>query len=143
MKSTSKINNIRNRPKLRNFSERNILNFTRELENISWENVMTCKDTDECFDIFANKYDQTFNKCFPLTRMSIKRCNDKQWMTKSIRNKIIMKTRLYKKNFNRPNDNNKTVYGQNKNKLTVIVQKAEKLYYSNLHLHAKHSTREL
>ena len=52
---------------------------------------MTCMDTDDCFDIFATKYDQIFNKCFPLTRISIKRYNDKKWMTKGIRNNIMMK----------------------------------------------------
>ena len=88
---------------------------------------MTCKDTDECFDIFATKYDQIFNKCFPLTRMSIKLCNDKKWITKGIRNSIMMKTRLYKKYINRPNDNNKTVYRQYKNKLTVIIWQVENL----------------
>ena len=55
----------------------------------------------------------------------------------------MMKTKLDKKYINIPNDNNKTVYRQYKNKLTVIIRQAEKLYYSNLLLHAKHSTREL
>ena len=77
-------------------------------------NVTTCKDTDERFDIFATKYDQIFNNCFSLTRLSIKRCNDKQWMNKDIRNSIIMKTTRCKKYINRPNDNNKTLYRQYK-----------------------------
>ena len=110
MKSTYKINDIRDRPKLILFSKRNILSFIRELENTSWENVMTYKDTDECFDIFTTKYDQIFYKCFPLTMMSIKRCNDKTWMTKGTRNSIMMKSRLYKTNIKRQNDNNKTAH---------------------------------
>ena len=61
-------------------------------------------------------------------------------MTKGIINTIMMKTRLYKKHINRPSDNNKTVYRQYQNTLTVIIRQEEKLYYSNLLLHAKHST---
>ena len=104
---------------------------------------MTCKDTDVCFDIFATKYDQMFNKCFPVTRMSIKRCNYKKWMTEGITNSIRMKTILYQKYINTPNDNNKRVYWQYKNKLTIIMRQAEKLYYRNLLLHGKRFTREL
>ena len=51
MKSTYQIKYIRNRPKL-NILLNVIYSVLPVLENISWENVMTCKDTDECFDIF-------------------------------------------------------------------------------------------
>ena len=43
----------------------------------------------------------------------------KNWMTKGIRNSIMMKIRLYKKYINRQNDNNKTIYQQYKNKLLL------------------------
>ena len=84
--------------------------------------MITCKDTDECFDIFATKYDKIFNKCVPLTRMSIKRCNDKKkWMTKGIRNSIMIKTILYKKYINTTNDNNKTVHRKHTRKYTIVI----------------------
>ena len=64
-------------------------------------------------------------------------------MTKSIIISIINKTRLYKKYTNKPNNNNKILYQQYKNKLTYIIRHADNSYYSNLLLQAKHSTRDL
>ena len=43
MKGTSKTSHTRERPKVRIFSERNISSFIHELENITWENQMTCQ----------------------------------------------------------------------------------------------------
>ena len=102
---------------------------------------MTCRDIDECYDMFAAKYNQVFDICFLLARISIKRFKDKKWTTKRIC--IINKTRLYKKYITRPNQNNQILYRQYKNKLTAIIRHAEKSYYSNLFLHTKLSTTDL
>ena len=75
--------------------------------------------------MFAAKHNQVFDKCFPLIRISIKRYKDKKWMTKSIIINIINKTRLYKKYTNKPNNNNKILYQQYKNKLTYIIRHAD------------------
>ena len=104
---------------------------------------MTCKDIDKSYDMFAAKYNQVFDKCFSLIRISFKRYKDKKWTTKSMILSIINKTRLYKKYTNKPNYNNKILYRQYKNKLTSIIRYADNSYYSKLLLQAKHSTRDL
>ena len=76
VKGTSKTSHTSECPKVTIFIERNISSFIYEPDNITWEHVMTCKDIDKSYHMFAAKYNQVFNTCFPLKRISIKPYKD-------------------------------------------------------------------
>ena len=51
---------------IRNFNDRNIRNFNRELENIDVNPVLTETKTDASYKILIERYQQVFNKSFSL-----------------------------------------------------------------------------
>ena len=61
VKGTSKTSHTSECPKVTIFIERNISSFIYEPDNMTWEHVMTCKDIDKSYHIFAAKYKYLLN----------------------------------------------------------------------------------
>ena len=50
----------------RNYSLNNVENFKRALGAETWENLYTCTDTQESYNIFSSKFYELFDLFFPL-----------------------------------------------------------------------------
>jgi len=129
------------RHKTRIFSNRNILRFRAQLEELNWEDVCSSTDADECYNIFIDRYCHAYNAAFPLVRVSRKRNKDKRWLTKGLKVSIRHKNRLYRKYIRKPNEINRAVYRKYKNKVTALVHICEKNYYRDLMLENKKNIR--
>ena len=99
----------------------------RSFFHIVPDEVFSTQDTNQCYNLFIDKYTYAFNKAFPLIRVSRKQAKDKQWITKGIKISIRHKNRLYKKYVNKPNDINKAAYKNYKNKLTSLIRFRERI----------------
>ena len=53
----------------RNYSLNNVENFKRALGAETWENLYTCTDTQESYNIFSSKYYELFDLFFPLYKV--------------------------------------------------------------------------
>ncbi len=120
------------RYKTRIFSERNTASFKSILSQISWDDVLDCADPNEGYSLFMDKYCVAFEEAFPETRISRKRAKDKIWLTAGLKISIKHKNRLHRRFIKKPTQSNKAIYSKYKNKLTSLIRKCEKDYYSKL-----------
>ena len=134
---------IEARHNTRIFSDKNIVRFRSILAQAKWDDVIDNSDTNICYDLFNTKYCAAFNEAFPVTRVSRKRAKDKKWMTSGLRTSIKHKNKLYRRLLRKPNEINKVVYKEYKNKLTTLIRKCEKDYYSQLLHDAKNDVRSI
>src|SRR5206468_4627282 len=83
----NKVNLYENRPCVRIYSKNNRELFKAEVSKPDWPNEITsCTDPNLAYDKFYRKLEESFNKCFPLTKLSRKRSKDKLWMTTGLKN---------------------------------------------------------
>ena len=82
----NKVNLYENRPCVRIYSKNNRELFKAEVSKPDWPNEITsCTDPNLAYEKFYRKLEESFNKCFPLTKLSRKRSKDKLWMTTSLK----------------------------------------------------------
>ena len=79
----------------RNFNDMNIRNFNLELENIDVIPVLTETKTDESYKILIERYQQVFNKSFPLTQLNSSSKNN--WFDKDLQQLLSVKEKMFKK----------------------------------------------
>ena len=86
------------RPLTRIFSEVNKTSFSNELNAIDWSSKLyNCTDVNVAYKTFLDILTQSYDRCFPLIRISRKRSKDKKWVTPNIIKSSLHKNRLYKK----------------------------------------------
>ena len=79
----------------RNFNDMNIRNFNFELENTDVNPVLTETKTDESCEILIEKYQQVFNKLFPLIKLNSSSKNN--WFDKDLQQLLSVKEKMFKK----------------------------------------------
>ena len=85
------------RPLTRIFSTANKNTFTNHLMRYDWNlNVLNCDDVNVAYNNFISALTDSYDKSFPLCRISRKRFKDKKWVTQGIRKSSENKNRLYK-----------------------------------------------
>jgi hypothetical protein len=87
---------LRNRPFTRLFINKNIIQFQKEMHDIDWNN-MELKNIEETFLDFYNRIQSSFEDCFPLIKVSIKKHKMKPWLTSYLLKNIKKNNKLYKK----------------------------------------------
>ena len=121
------------RPLIRNYSDKNLKSFQNTLEGSNWDSILTGANSDEMCENFYNHVLKKFDECFPLSRKSRKRSEDKKWITSGLRNSIQKKHFLYKiKQLKSPSDKNRMDYKVYKNILSTCLKDAENSYHINL-----------
>jgi len=86
-----------NRPYVRLFSEKNILDFKSKLNNINWDPIYNCNNVKFGYDYFHSKIKECYNSSFKFVRLSRKRSKDKKWITPLLKCSINRKNELFKK----------------------------------------------
>ncbi len=91
---------IGERPMIRLYNDKNISTFKTLLSRSDWKSVLKCQDSNIAHVEFMKIYDQSFNKAFPLVRLSKKRAKDKIWFSSGLKKSKQRELQLYRKKLN-------------------------------------------
>ena len=89
-------------------------------------------DVDDCYSYIYNTIIDLQNRCFPLVKLSRKKCSDKPWITPALKKSINTKLFLYKKFLLNKRESDLNAFKIYRNKLRVILSNAEKEYYASV-----------
>ena len=78
--------------KRRIYSGKNVAKFIESVRNISWSDVITCYDPQECYTMFFKKISMAYEASFPVKRFVMSYKNRKPWLTDGI--KIAIKKKM-------------------------------------------------
>ena len=132
------------RPLIRIFSEENKAKFSNELLICDWDNlVFSYDDVNTVYDNFSLTLNQSFEKCFPLVKLSRKRVRDKKWITSGIIKSCSHKSYLYKTWILTRNPADKIKYDNYIKVLNKLIKVAKHNYYRSTFNSKSQSTREL
>ena len=135
---------VSKRPNIRLFTDKNKQNFIQELCMINWDNeVMSCNDPNTAYNSFFCKLLKTYDKNFPLTRMSRRGLRDKKWITKGIKIASKRKNSLYLKWLKSRNPIDHLNYKKYKNIFTKISKAAETNYYKRVFNDISNNTKKI
>ena len=79
------------------YGKKNASVFHKKVINSSWQPFFDTYNVDHALDTFYFNINKAFYSSFPLKRLSLKRANDKEWITSSIKKCIHKKEAKYKK----------------------------------------------
>ena len=120
------------RKNVRIFSEKNKNKFKEALSLINWKQEMKNKSVNEAMTFFYHDLTNSYNKSFPIVKLSRKRANDKPWITSGLKISIKKKHLHYKKYLQNRPDENKLEYTAYNNNLRTIIREAEIKYYKRV-----------
>ena len=117
--------------------------FKNALEEMTWDDVISSKQTDSVYEAFLDKstslYDKIFEK-FPVTVKSKTLKNP--WATKGILKSSKTKQRLYDKYLKSKTYEHEISYKNYRKLFESIKQRAKSLYYSKMILHYKDNIKK-
>ena len=114
-------------------NQNNILNVKNNLEKTDWSFIKS-NDFNYYMELFLNYFIKSYDKsCSEIRHLQNNRIKYKlPWFTKNIKNACKKKQKLYIKFINDKSFENLIRYKKYKNKLTSIIRKCKKNYYTNL-----------
>jgi len=118
--------------KQRTYNELTIGKLVDDLSGIDWEEICVTDDVDVCYDSFMSVLDKKINVNCPVKYGTNKKIKNKPWMSKALLVSCKRKNLLYKQFLRRRNNVSEITYKNYKNKLSGLLRKAEKLYYTEL-----------
>ena len=122
-----------NRPYTRLMTKNNIVKYSNDLANVSWNEVYNSKDVNKSFNVFNDTLCKIFNTNFPLVKSSRKSNNNtKPWITSGLLQSINTKQKLYKKWILSRNINDYTIFKSFAKNLKKLLRQAESKYYKNI-----------
>ena len=77
------------------FSEQNIEQFSSNLRNRNWSDLLSCNDPDLAYTVFSNSITELFDTCFPLRTVKRGYKTRKPWLTEGLKKSIHRKNKLY------------------------------------------------
>src|SRR5271165_2481997 len=112
--------------------------FSEELANVNWEPVYKIiaeeRNPNAAYNEFIKIYKYAFNKYFPEKKVKISRNLTPRnvWITKGLMKSCVKKSKLYKKYCLNRTEENKKVYITYRNKLKLLLRKAERSHYADI-----------
>ena len=120
------------RPLIRLFSERNMVKFKHELQNVNWRSAFDVEDVNQAYENFIKLFTHHYNSCFTLTRLSRKRSRDKPWITSALKKSSRKKNSLYKRWIKTRSVKDESKYKNYKKIFVKIAKEAEIRHYKDL-----------
>jgi hypothetical protein len=118
------------RPLTRIFSQKNKNVFSSELSKIDWNtNLYQSVDASMAFENFTTILQDTYNKSFPVVKMSKKAAARKGWINANLQHQIANKNKLYRKWVSTRSAVDKDAYLSVKRVVSKLVKNAEVNYY--------------
>jgi len=144
LSSSKKFETPLSRPLTRVFSPTNKNNFLNEINSHDWySNVYNCNDVNIAYNNFITFLNQSFEKCFPLTRISRKRSKDKKWVSSEIIKSCNLKSHLYKVWINSKNIDDKNKYKIHIATHNKLVKTYKYNYFKNIFDSRLHNTKSI
>jgi hypothetical protein len=144
LSNSIKKHEINNRPLIRLYSAKNKTQFNNCLASIDWSMILhSCNDVNVCFNRFISILQDTFESCFPLIRQSRKAHKDKDWITTGIKASSKHKDYLFQKWQITKNDSDEMSYRSYKKIYSVVLKKAQMMYYNKLFDNKNNSIKKL
>ena len=106
--------------------------FIKAIKEINWDSVYECKDVNECYDIFIEKFEKIHKQSTTIkTHNNNNKEYENKWLTKSLKNAIKKKFNLYKIYIRNKTMENELRYKNYKKRLKNILKKEKYDFYQN------------
>ena len=133
----TKITKCINRPYIRLFTKKKIDKFITDIPNLNPlvtinNNDLLSSNVHDAYNEFIKNLKTTHENYFPLVKLSISKAKNKPFITKGIRISIKHRDKLYDKYLNNETIQNEKVWKRYRNKLSEIINTAEKLFYQKI-----------
>ena len=114
----------------RDFSEFNINLFRENLSNLSWDDVCSCSDPLESFDLFWNSWSTLYNLHFPVKKSKFNKNFHKiqDFISKGLLTSRRTKLSLYQDYLSSRNPQKFEIYKNYRNLYNKLIREAKKLY---------------
>ena len=89
------------------------------------------KTVDASYNLFEKEFLCVLDECCKMTKSKNVHGNNKPWLTPGIINACKKKNTLYKMWLSKKSNKSEAKYKRYKNKLVLIIRKAERDYYKN------------
>ena len=123
------------------FNERNLTNFTRDLNNIEWNSVLG-EDVNIGFSKFNDLINDLYCKNFPIkTKLISTKRLSKPWLSGGILQSIKRKSHYFK--LLKLGWMSQSEYNTYKNKLTTVIRYAKENYFKNLFMLNKKNSKKI
>ena len=116
----------------RNLSAKNTENFKLRLQALNWDDVFSCDNPQAAYNVFHQKFHDTYINSFPLLPKSTKYKSRKPWLTTAVKQSIKIKNKLFVLRRKFPTEENILRYKQYNKVLRSTLRKAEKEHYDSL-----------
>ena len=115
----------------RKITEKTVNNLINSLREINWDDLHNFTDVNRCYEYFLNVFMKLLNENCPMQCVRIKSRINKPWFTNGLKNACRKKNNLYKSWLANKTECAQQKYKKYRNKLSLILRKAEKTYYQN------------
>ena len=116
----------------RNYSERNINKFIKEISTLNWQEIYATREANIAYTTFARKFSHLYNTCFPLMPVKKGYLNRLPWLTTAMKGSIKTKNSLYCNRHNGDFERNDKIYKKYRTELNRVMRQAERKYYKEL-----------
>lgn len=127
----------------RKFSNDNLTLFKDKIMNMSWDSVLQNLETNSASNDFLDKFNSTFEKCFPLTLSRENILKMPSFLSKDLRKLRQTCHRLLRKNKMHPTPENRANYVISRNRYNSLVRKHKKAYYNKKCADAGNDSKKL
>ena len=116
--------------KSRLINKENLERFKVNLQNVNWDDVTSCQDTDDCYEKFWALYSSLFDIHFPWTSTKFNRNIHKMsnFMTKGLLISRKTKLNLLKSSLIEPTELNKVKYKRYRNVYNTLLRASKKIH---------------
>ena len=112
--------------------------FKNALQEMTWDDVISSKQTDSAYKAFLNKFTSLYDKIFEKFTVIVKLKTLKNpWITKGILKSLKTKQRLYDKFLKSKTYEHEISYKNYRKLFKSIKERAKSQYYSKMILHYK------
>jgi len=128
------LSKVKSKPKIvksRKMDEGSLNAFKHALNQVSWQNVLTCNTVDTCYDAFWGEFSSLFDIYLPLTEKRFNRNIHKisDFMSTGLLVSRGRKLALQKQSINNPSHENITKYKLYRNVFNSLVKASKKMHY--------------
>ena len=129
---------------VRIFSDANKVKFRNEITAQNWNNlVYDHDDVNVAYANFIEAFSLSYDRCFPLVKVSRKRKKDKKWITSDLIKSCQKKSNLYKKWIVSRDKTDYDTYKCFSNKHNKMIKNAKKSYFFNVFESCKNNAKML
>jgi Reverse transcriptase (RNA-dependent DNA polymerase) len=144
LSSSRKKINFCDRPFVRLYTPNNKQRFDKMIRETDWNDLIyNNNNVNDCYNIFIDVVQCSYENSFPLVRQSRKANRDKKWITDGLKISSRKKFALYKKWLESKDENDKLKYMEYNKVYKVTAKKAELTYYNRQFDSKTHSIRQL